>query len=583
MAKFRNILTILITIFLLNSCSSTKVAGTFGDGSYDDEKTVEKLIEQANLDNGRATDIIENRKRAKGHKIPREINEAVKKWLHYFTVKNRAWFQRALKRSEKYETHMKNILISYGVPEELFYLALIESAFVCRARSRAGAVGPWQFMPGTARLYGLKVYRTYDERKSPYKATAAAAAYLRDLYNIYGSWYLAIASYNAGEFRIRRAIIKHKERDFWELASKRALPRETMNYVPKYIAATIIAESPEKYGFAYNGPRKGTKDVGEEIQEILASNKYDRGVTSKRPSTMYKVRRGDNLSRIAKKKRVSIATIRRCNPRLRRSNRIYPGQRIVLKCSNKTATKTVASKKKRYDTNTGIYTVRSGDNLWRISKRYKISINSIKKCNPTLYRHHIFPGQKIRLKCSGKEEKPKGSKEVIYTVKSGDNLWSIAQKYDVSIAELTSWNNLSTRNRIFPGRKLKVYQSSSNISPSVTNSITPKTPAPTVKKTSSNKYLVKTGDNLWDISKKTNVSIAKIKQCNPNLYRNKIYPGDTLKLKCSNTIFYTVKKGDTLWNIAKKYNVSVNEITEWNKLKNKQDIIVGKKLKIYRN
>jgi membrane-bound lytic murein transglycosylase D len=580
MEKLRNILTILITIFLLNSCSSTKIARTFGDGSKEDnEEKVEKLIEHVNLDNGRASDIIENKKRAKKHKIPREINESVKKWLHYFTVKNRGWFQRALKRSEKYEAHMKNILINYGVPEELFYLALIESAFVIRSRSIAGAVGPWQFMPGTARLYGLKVYRSYDERKSPYKATAAAAAYLRDLYNIYGSWYLAMASYNAGEFRIRRAIIKHKERDFWALAEKKALPRETMNYVPKYIAATIVAENPEKYGFTYNGPRKGTKEVGQEIQEILASSQYDRGVTSKRPSTVYKVIRGDNLSRIAKKKRVSLATIKRCNPKLRRSNRIYPGQRIMLKCSKKVKRKSIAKGEKRYNKNTGIYLVRSGDNLWKISKRYKVSINNIKKCNPTLYRHHIFPGQKIHLTCSGKQADPKKSKKVIYTVRKGDNLWSIAQKYDISISELTSWNNLSTRNKIFPGRKLKIYNPAS---PSA-NTLAPKTPAPTVKETGDNKYIVKAGDNLWDISKNTNVPIAKIKQCNPELYKNKIYPGDTLKLKCSNTIFYTVKRGDTLWGIAKKYNVSVNKITKWNKLKNRQDIIAGKKLKIYRN
>lgn len=159
-------------------------------------------------------------------------------------------FTRALSRSRKYIGMMKEILREEGVPEDIAMLPLIESGFSTSAKSRARAVGPWQFIAGTAKRYGLKIDFWVDERRDPVKSTRAAARYLKDLYAMFDSWALAMAAYNAGEYKVLRAINKTQSNDYWRLVKTRHLRRETKNYVPKFIAATMIAESPEDYGFS---------------------------------------------------------------------------------------------------------------------------------------------------------------------------------------------------------------------------------------------------------------------------------------------------------------------------------------------
>jgi membrane-bound lytic murein transglycosylase D len=527
MKKTNILLTIgfILMLALMASCAST---GSNGKGGMYSSRSssIEQLIQETDLDEGTPAESASNgnvngngsgnlysytsKKSSVKQKIPRTINESVKKWIKYFTVDNPEWFQRALARSEEYETHMKNILINYEVPEELFYLALIESAFVQRAHSSAGAKGIWQFMKGTARLYGLQVTRKSDERLSPYRATAAAAAYLRDLYNIYGSWYLAIASYNAGEGRIRNAIIKHRERNFWELAAKNALPEETMNYVPKYIAAAIIAENPKLYGFNYNGPSKDAVMVAEDVSKMLASEQYRRGavavssrsklvMASASPTmtttttsnentemTIYRVKRGDNLSRIAAKNDVTLSQIRECNSRLKGDN-VFVGQKLVLRClktgaevaqvtQRETAvqeeagetvmeTTTAAAATTKAPSKRIVYRVHYGDTLEGISKKFGTTIAQLKECNPTVKRYEILAGQRLKVACSQDTElavKKAGS--VTHVVKRGESLWSISQKYDVSITDIMKWNNLKKRSKIFAGRKLKILSKKKEVS-----------------------------------------------------------------------------------------------------------------------
>ena len=175
----------------------------------------------------------------------------VKKWEDYFTGRGRRHMDTYLNRLPRYEAMMKQILKSEGVPEELIYIALIESGFNSKAYSRASAVGYWQFIRGTGKHYGLKQNWLVDERRDPIHSTRAAAQYFKALYHAFGSWHLAMSSYNAGEHRVLRAIMGNVTREFWSLHEKKQLPRETRDYVPKFIAAAKIASNPKKYGFTH--------------------------------------------------------------------------------------------------------------------------------------------------------------------------------------------------------------------------------------------------------------------------------------------------------------------------------------------
>jgi len=181
--------------------------------------------------------------------LPMTINAQVSAYIRHFCGSKKKVFSVYLARSSRYLPMMKGIFKKQGLPQDLAYLAMIESGFSPWARSVANAIGPWQFIRETAVRYGLKVNHWIDERRDPEKATVAAARYLKDLYRQFGSWYLAAAGYNAGEKRVEGAVNRHDTRNFWDLAKKRVLPPETCNYVPQFIAAALITKNPGKYGF----------------------------------------------------------------------------------------------------------------------------------------------------------------------------------------------------------------------------------------------------------------------------------------------------------------------------------------------
>jgi membrane-bound lytic murein transglycosylase D len=195
-------------------------------------------------------------KTPKKRQIPFEFNQKVAAWVEYFSQKDRERFQRFFDRGEPYREVIQNILEENRVPTDLYYLGMIESGFNAHAKSSAKAVGVWQFMKATGKLYGLRSDTYVDQRRDPIRATEAAAKMLRDLYRDFHSWYLAMAAYNAGPGRIRSAIRKAKTNDFWELVEKKKLPRETMEYVPKFLAARYIGENPELFGFYINEEKK---------------------------------------------------------------------------------------------------------------------------------------------------------------------------------------------------------------------------------------------------------------------------------------------------------------------------------------
>jgi membrane-bound lytic murein transglycosylase D len=226
------------------------------------------------------------------HEIPIESNYLVRRWMYFFTHENRARFDRFMERGARYSSLVQDILKQNGVPPEMYYLGMIESGYASRAKSHARAVGIWQFMPSTARQYGLRVDKEVDERLDVIRSTKAAAHYLRDLENEFGSWYLAMAAYNCGEGRVHQAIRRGRSTDFWSLARRGALPAETAQYIPKFQAAMQIARNPNKYGFS----RKTFYEF----------------------PIMKKVREASDirLIEVARRQRISIATLKALNPHL---------------------------------------------------------------------------------------------------------------------------------------------------------------------------------------------------------------------------------------------------------------------------
>jgi membrane-bound lytic murein transglycosylase D len=236
----------------------------------------------------------DRRKKEPDFDIPIVVNARVEQFIQCFQTTLREKFVTWLARSGKYIPIMKRLLREQGLPEDLVYMAFIESGFDPYAYSRSKAVGPWQFIYLTGKRYGLKVNWWVDERRDPEKSTIAAAKYLKDLYETFACWYLAAAGYNAGEYKIIKAIKRYRTEDFWTLTKVRYLKRETKDYVPLMIAAALVAKDPEKYGFT---------DV--EYQKPL---RYER----------VKVPELTGLSLVAKACEASLEEIKDLNPELRR-------------------------------------------------------------------------------------------------------------------------------------------------------------------------------------------------------------------------------------------------------------------------
>lgn len=405
-------------------------------------------------------------------------------WVNYFTKKDRDRFARHLNNGYKYKQLVFHILKEHGLPTDLFYVGLIESGYNSRIHSHAGAAGPWQFMPKTARHYGLRVDHQVDERWNIYKSTHAAARYFSDLYNIFGSWELAMCAYNAGEYRIIGAIRRGKTRDYRELVRKKLIPKETIYYIPKVAAARHLVQNEKSYGFFHTEnedsvyataalvelnqsfslqtvakmasvPMSVVKDMNPDIKgdsvrvrgaygllmpKIHASKVAALDLPKLRVPAQYesasshKVRRGENLSVIARRYGLSVAAIKHENGLS--SARIYVGQRLKLPSS----VRAVASEQKLVT-----HKVAKGENLTLIAKRYGVSITELRRMN-RLRGSRIFPGQKLQVR---------GVTVTIYRVRSGDNLIKIAKRFGVSVSELRRTNGLAN-NIIYPNQKLSI-------------------------------------------------------------------------------------------------------------------------------
>ncbi len=456
--------------------------------------------------------------------LPVVSNERVEAFIELFEGPQKKWMERALRRSGRYSQRMKQILREEGLPEDLVYLALIESGFNPYAYSRAKAMGIWQFIPGTGRGYGLAINWWIDERRDLEKSTRAAAHYLKNLYGLFDDWYLAAAAYNAGEGKLRRAIRKYDSTCFWDLSNHRYLRRETKNYVPKFLAALTIAKDPGRYGFAdveYDAPLLYETVAVPDATDLAVIakgcdkslsllNKLNpqllRGCTppdypdyevkvplgtkesflayyfqldpAKRLTfRRHRIRKDETLSHIAQQYGISVNSIMAMN-RLKSRHSIREGKSLIIPLP--ASYKVVAQKSRTRKpvklpdlSDRGyrkiVHVVEPGDSLWLISHRYGVSVSSLRKWNRKHHSSRIRPGQKIVVWLKGPtpQAPPKVAKappaegqgeELWYTVKPGDSLWEIAREFDVTVAQLSRWNQIDIHRPIRPGLQLRIYR-----------------------------------------------------------------------------------------------------------------------------
>ena len=315
------------------------------------------------------------------YNVPIVMDPSVQAHIRYFNTSIRGRFEQWLLRLSRYRPLVETIFTEFQLPSDLVYLSLVESGFNPYAYSRAKATGPWQFMKGTAKVYGLRVDSYVDERRDPIKSTVAAARYLRDLYDLFGTWPLAMAAYNAGEGKVMRALNKARAESFSEISKTRLIRRETKEYVPRFMAATIIARNPDRYGFT---------------QESAEPHQFDEAI----------ITRPVHFRAISNATGIPYEELRLLNPELRRDATPPGDDTYHLKVPVGTKAKVEQlldriptykfpplSTKAQFAT-TGPsrwYKVRVGDTLGKVSKRFGVPLNTLRTRN-SLSSPTIRPG-----------------------------------------------------------------------------------------------------------------------------------------------------------------------------------------------
>lgn len=376
-------------------------------------------------------------------------------WRNYFQNKGRETFNRHLENGAAVESTVRDILRREGVPEDLYYVGLIESGYNKRIKSKANAVGPWQFMRGTAQIYGLRIDQYVDERYNLYKSTQAAARYFKDLHNIFGSWELALCAYNAGEYRIIRAIRQGKSRDYRRLVEQNLIPKETVYYIPKMAAARAIARHPQDYDFA---PYQFAGDFYHQVAPTSLDHNFSLAQVS--------AYLGVNLADLQKLNTDIRGLEVQASPR-RPFNFYIPltaKDKLPIKVATLTLKNTHPAKVRGTVGHRDIYVVRPGDNLSTIARKFKILPQQLMAVNH-LRSSAIRPGQKLKLSGgdavlaapSGKRTAVRAapSKTLFYTVRRKDTLSSIARKFQKRPEDLMKANNLKTAT-IRPYQRLKI-------------------------------------------------------------------------------------------------------------------------------
>ncbi len=496
-------------------------------------------------------------------------NGEVRKFIELYAVRKRKLTARILGLAQIYFPLFEEQLDKYNMPLELKYLAVIESALNPTANSPAGAKGLWQFMYGTGKGYGLKVSSYVDDRYDPYKATKAACEHLSDLYDIYGSWPLALAAYNSGAGNVNKAIRRSGGlKNFW--AIKKYLPRETSSYVPAFIAASYV--------LTYANEHK--------IRPV------DPGILYYEVDTVT-VRNPLSFDQISEMLNIPMEEIEFLNPSFKhwfipatsenpyklRLRKKYIGnfinnERALYAYETKNGRNQDSLQKMLYSNyrETELYTVKSGETMSSIAKKFHMTVADLKSLN-SYKKNSVKPKKKLLVYTKSAKEKDGGNgvsstyvpspaprdtsiktsspsshtetavaktniksdktgipAKTTHVVNAGETLTFIANKYQCTTADLVKWNNLNGE-KIIVGQKLTIASTSSSASGTVKSEPAPKQGKPSSASTQKfTSYTIQAGDNLWDIAEKNDVTVAQLKAANNFKTNSRLKPGQKIKI-----------------------------------------------------
>ncbi len=464
--------------------------------------------------------------------LPLVMNDQVAMFINYFSSpRGKATLEHAWERSGRYRAMIEQTLKQEGVPQDLIYLAQAESGFQPLALSRAGARGMWQFMAQSGELHGLQRNWWVDDRQDPEKATRAAGQYLKELYNQFGDWYLAMAAYNSGAGTVQHAVERTGYADFWELYKRGVLPQETRNYVPIIVAVTIIAKNPEQYGLSRVPPQPPPQ-----VDQVTIDYPVD-------------------LRLVAECVDTSVDYLQELNPSLLRMT-TPKDQPFMLNLP--------AGSREKYETAIAIvppdmrtywryHHVDYGDTLPALARKYHTSTSSIAEAN-NLTGEELKAGTKLIIPISPAHHDTQSAAyskhPTHYKVRKGDTVASVADDFEVPVDKLRKWNHLRG-GELVPGRTLVIYKPlnpdsaetaandepkpehasaghAADSDPAATRA-SAKTKAAAAAQTA--KYhKVKKGETLSSIAESNHVSVADLKRENPNLDA-KVRPGEVLLIR----------------------------------------------------
>jgi membrane-bound lytic murein transglycosylase D len=546
--------------------------------------------------------------------IPLRFDKNIRGFIDYFSVRNRDYTRKMIKRSQVYFPIIEPILAKYNMPQSLKYLAIVESGLDPTIKSWAGALGMWQFMPATGKSYSLDYDAYIDERQNPYKSTEAACKYLKSLYNSFGDWELALGAYNCGPGNMRKAIRSSGGKTtFSEVYNY--LPKETRSYVPQFMAVNYVMRFASEHNLYVEEwesnylPEADTIILNQYIdlnklcsltgvcsEHFLLLNPEIKKSTVSEAWSNYPLIIPRELSRLGKDSLRSLLS--------QAAIKDSDADNEIVKEDNSTTTKS------SYELTKKKHIVKRGESLGSIATKQNVSVSDLKKWNG-LKGSTIYPGQTLTIYSKSLVTKKvttttttttttstatfdnstyKENGKTYYTVKSGDALSAIADKNNVAMSQIQKWNNMSSTS-INTGQKLIVGQEENTTEVSEKQESVKKELVYTY-------YTVRSGDALGVIANKNNTTVTQIKTWN-NLKSNSIQVGQKLIVGADekkveqklnkveavspktvqegvNTI-YTVKSGDALGLIANDFGITLDQLKSWNDLTS-NSINVGQKL-----